>query len=63
VRKPEGPRLSVFNHYQQFMRTVPVLPRDEIDRDDVDSAAEDHVGDETPYRLLSKERAAVVRPI
>ena len=29
----------------------------------MDSAAEDHVGDETPYRLLSKERAAVVRQI
>ena len=53
----------MFNHYQQFMRTVPVLPRDEIDRDDVDSAAEDHVGDETRYRLLSEEHTAVVRPI
>ena len=41
--KPEGPRLFVFNHCRQFIRTVPVLPRDEIDRDDVDNAVEDHV--------------------
>jgi len=53
----------VFHTCRQFIRTVPVLPRDEIDMDDVDTAAEDHVGDETPYRLLSKERAAVVRQI
>ena len=38
---------------------MPVLPCNEIDMDDVDSAAEDHVGDETWYRLLSKEQAAV----
>ena len=41
----------------------PVLPRDEIDMDDVDSRAEDHVGDETRYRLLTKEHAAVARQI
>ncbi len=37
VTKPEGPRLFVFNICRQFIRTVPVLPRDEIDIDDVDS--------------------------
>jgi len=31
--------------------------------DDVDTAAQDHVGDETRYRLLSKERAAVARQV
>jgi len=39
--KPEGPRLFVFNTCQQVIRTVPALPRDEIDMDDVDSVAED----------------------
>ena len=63
VTKPEGPRLFVFDACRPFIRMVTVLPRDEIDMDDMDSAAEDHVGDETPYRLLSKERAAVVRQI
>jgi len=41
--KPEGPRLFVFNTCRQFIRTVPILPRDEIDMDDVDSKAEEHV--------------------
>jgi len=40
--KPEGPQLFVFNTCQQVIRTVPVLPCDEIDMDDVDSAAEEH---------------------
>jgi len=38
-------RPFVFNTCRQFIRTVPVLPRDEIDMDDVDTAAEDHVGE------------------
>jgi hypothetical protein len=42
VRKPERPRLFVFNNGRQFIRTVPVLPRDEID---MDTAAEDRVGE------------------
>lgn len=35
----------------QFLRTVPTLPRDERNMDDVDSKAEDHIGDETRYRV------------
>ena len=46
------------NHCRYFIRTVPLLPRDEIDMDDVDNKAEDHAGAETRYRLLSKEQAA-----
>jgi hypothetical protein len=45
VMRPDEPRLLVFDHCRQFIRAVPVLPRDEIDTDDVDSAAEDHVGE------------------
>ena len=43
MTKPEGPRLFVFDACRQFIRRMAVLPRDEIDMDDVDSAAEDHV--------------------
>jgi len=57
--KSDRPRLFVFDHCRQFTHTAAVLPRDEIDMDDVDTAAEDHVGDETRYRLLSKEQAVV----
>jgi hypothetical protein len=59
VMKADGPRLFVFNHCRQFIRTVRALPPD--DMDDVERSAEDHVGDETWYRLLTKEQAAVVR--
>jgi hypothetical protein len=39
-----------------FVRTLPPLPRDEKDPDDVDTEAEDHVGDETRYRLRHKRK-------
>jgi hypothetical protein len=44
VMEPEGPRVFMFNNCWQFIRTVPVLPRDEINMDDVDNGAEGHVG-------------------
>jgi len=60
VTKPEGPRLFVFNTCRQFIRTVPALPRDEVDMDDVDSRAEDHAAT-TRHRLPAKEQTAVAR--
>jgi hypothetical protein len=33
--------------------TLPVLPRDEKDPDDVDTTAEDHVYDDIRYRVLA----------
>lgn len=50
----EGAGLFVFNTCRQFIRTVPVLPRDEAKPDDVDTSAEDHIIDETRYRVLTK---------
>ena len=52
----EEPGLWVFDGCTEFIRTVPVLPRDEIKQDDVDTDAEDHVGDETRYRVMSRKR-------
>lgn len=52
----ERPGLFVFNTCDQFIRTVPALPRDENDMDDVDSEAEDHIGDECRYRVRFKKR-------
>jgi hypothetical protein len=53
--KPGIPReeagLFIFKTCDQFIRTVPVLPRDNDDLDDVDTKAEDHIGDETRYRV------------
>lgn len=42
----------------QWLRTVPSLPRDKRDPDDVDSEAEDHAGDETRYLVMTPARTA-----
>lgn len=49
----ETPGLFVFRECAQFIRTIPTLPRDARDPDDIDTAAEDHVADETRYRILA----------
>ena len=49
----EEPGLFVFETCTQFIRTVPVLPRDKNDNDDVDTDAEDHVGDESRYAITA----------
>ena len=47
----EIPGLFVTSNCVQWLRCVPVLPRDEIKIDDVDDESEDHNGDETRYML------------
>lgn len=50
----ENPGLFCFRNCQAgFLRTVPTLPRDSKDMDDIDTDAEDHCGDETRYVILS----------
>ena len=49
----EGPGLFIFENCRQWIRTVPVLPRDVRDPDDVDSDAEDHAYDETRYMITT----------
>jgi hypothetical protein len=52
----DRPGLFILETCDQFLRTVPVLPRDDRDLDDVDTDAEDHIGDEVRYRLREKRR-------
>lgn len=47
----ERPGLFVFDHCEQFMRTIPVLPREEDNPDDINTEAEDHIADEVRYRV------------
>ena len=47
----ELPGLFVVEDCKQFMRTVPNLSRSEKDMDRIDENAEDHVCDETRYRV------------
>lgn len=57
--RPEEPGLSVFSTCTDgFIRTVPVLPRDERNPEDVDTNAEDHVYDEVGYRLTAQRKTA-----
>lgn len=56
--RPEGPGLWVTANCRQFVRTIPTLPRSEKDPDDVDTDAEDHIGDETRYALGAVRRDA-----
>lgn len=55
-RTREEPGLFVCERCTQWRRTVPSLPRLESDPDDVDTEAEDHVADETRYRVRRKRR-------
>jgi len=48
----ERPGLFIFDTCEHFGRTIPVLPRDIKRPDDVDSEAEDHIADETRYRVI-----------
>ena len=52
----EEPGLFVTENCVHFIRTVPVLPRDARDADDIDTHAEDHVYDECRYRLTANGR-------
>ena len=54
-RPMEDPGMFIFNTCGQWKRTVPVLPRDEKDMDDVDTDTEDHCYDDTRYEVLTKE--------
>lgn len=56
--RPEEPGFFVFDSCTQFIRTVPVLPRDEKNVEDVDTGAEDHIADETRYRVLAARAVA-----
>lgn len=58
VEKP-GPGIYFFDICRAALSTLPVLPRDDKDPDDVDTEAEDHIYDDTRYRVLaSSNRAA-----
>jgi hypothetical protein len=52
----EHPAVYITERCAQFKRTVPVLPRSDLDLDDVAKEAEDHIGDETRYRLRYKRK-------
>lgn len=54
VRESAG--LFILETCDQFLRTIPVLPRSDRDLDDVDTDAEDHIADEVRYRVRFRTR-------
>lgn len=50
----ENPGMFVFDTCVKFIDLVPVMPRDETNVEDVDTDAEDHIGDETRYFILDQ---------
>jgi hypothetical protein len=54
----EEPGLFICRRCEDFIRTVPVLPRDKVKIDDVDTNSEDHIADEARYRIREKVRQA-----
>jgi hypothetical protein len=56
----EEPGIFWLERCEQSRRTLFVLPRDEKDMDDVDTESEDHVGDETRYRVRHQRSIAQI---
>jgi len=57
-----GPMLYVFDTCRDFIRTVPVLQHDPARPEDLDTASEDHIADETRYACLSRPLPAPPPP-
>lgn len=58
-QKRAEPHIYFMDNCRSSVATIPVLPRDEKDPEDVDTSAEDHPYDMTRYRVLkSSNRAA-----
>lgn len=60
VRK-EGPGLYFMDNCRASISLLPVLPRDEVQIDDVDTDAEDHAYDMVRYRVLKGVRKAAAK--
>ena len=59
----EEPGFFVTEQCPQFIRTVPVLPRDSRNMDDADTQAEDHIADEWRYRMYRRSGKLRVKPV
>lgn len=51
-----GPRMLIMANCTHWRRTVPILPRDERNWDDIDTDTEDHIADDTRYMAMWKPK-------
>jgi hypothetical protein len=56
------PMIYFLETCEHTIRTLPVLPHDEHDPEDIDTDAEDHAGDETRYGCMSRPYIPKLRP-
>jgi hypothetical protein len=54
--KTEKPGLYIFDTCRDWIRTVPTLPMDSKDIEDVDTNGEDHIYDETRYMIYRADK-------
>lgn len=57
---PEREGLWIFDNCEEWLRTVPTIPADRLDQDDVDTDAEDHAADDTRYACMVRSRTPVM---
>ena len=53
-------RLKIFSTCKHWLRTIPQLPPDSLNPEDVDTDAEDHAWDATRYGIMRVRRAAEI---
>lgn len=56
IRLLSEDKLKVFSTCKHWIRTIPALPADHMNPEDVDSDAEDHAWDATRYGLMRRRR-------
>lgn len=57
IRLLSEDKLKVFSTCKHWLRTVPSLPPDDMNPEDVDTEAEDHAWDATRYGVMRRRRA------
>lgn len=62
-RRQEEPGLTVFRRCIQTRRTLPVVPRDEKEPDDVDTESEDHIPDTVRYKALARRHVVKIEEL
>lgn len=62
IRLLSEDRLKVLSTCRHWLRTVPALPADSLNPEDVDSDAEDHAWDATRYGIMRRRAAPIETP-
>lgn len=62
-KRAESPGLWVMKRCTNFIRTIPVLPRDGKNPDDLDTESEDHIADEARYLVMSASKSKEVKKV